>query len=147
MAELILSGSKHKLAVMVDEDDMPWLLEHRWYAFRPRHSATVYARTYINGRMYLMHRAIMRPPRHLVVDHIDRNGLNNMRSNLRVVTSSENAKAYNQAVAANHLHFHKVVSKGRAYYYHRPSRTRLPDDPDSAEFQNALQRLNREHRM
>jgi hypothetical protein len=42
-----------------------------------------------NIKRYL-HREIMQPPSGLVVDHIDRNGLNNCRANLRIVTEREN---------------------------------------------------------
>src|SRR4051812_295210 len=35
----------------------------------------------------------------------------------------------------------KVRAKGRIYYYHRKSGTRLPDDPRSPEFRDALSRL------
>lgn len=38
---------------------------------------------------------------------------------------------------------HAVTAKGRTYYYHRPTRTRLPDDPKSAEFAERLAELNR----
>ncbi len=37
-----------------------------------------------------MHRQIMAAPDHLVVDHIDHNGLNNTRANLRLCTSAQN---------------------------------------------------------
>lgn len=39
-----------------------------------------------------LHRFIMRPNKGFVVDHIDRNGLNNQRENLRICTQGQNKK-------------------------------------------------------
>jgi len=39
-----------------------------------------------------MHRAIVKPPRGYVVDHVNGDGLDNRRENLRVCTLSENAQ-------------------------------------------------------
>jgi hypothetical protein len=54
----------------------------------------VHGRRYANGtsdKVYF-HRWLLSCPDDLVVDHIDGDSLNNLRSNLRTVTSSENAK-------------------------------------------------------
>ncbi|MBW8001156.1 MAG: hypothetical protein FVQ80_03940 [Planctomycetes bacterium] len=39
-----------------------------------------------------MHREIKNAPEHLVVDHIDHDGLNNRKENLRLCTYAQNAK-------------------------------------------------------
>jgi len=54
------------------------------------HGRTVYASCCTGGRVVYMHRMIMRPRQGYVVDHIDGNGLNNRRCNLRVCTRRQN---------------------------------------------------------
>lgn len=66
----------------------------KWRADYKKKNNTFYARCNINtgtGKTYVyMHRLIMDCPDRLLVDHIDGSTLNNLRSNLRVVTKSEN---------------------------------------------------------
>jgi hypothetical protein len=76
------------LFVTVDTADYKKLSEYRWYA--SRHGRQVYAICRKNGKERYMHRMIARPRRGYVVDHIDHNGLNNCRSNLRVCTRRQN---------------------------------------------------------
>ena len=60
--------------------------------------------------MILKHRIIINTPDGMVTDHIDRDGLNNQRYNLRSVTVSENA--FN--TKAKGYSFHKREQKFRA---------------------------------
>jgi hypothetical protein len=41
----------------------------------------------------------------------------------------------------------KIRAKGRVYYYHRKTMTRLPGQPGSAEFMAALDALNRKQEL
>jgi hypothetical protein len=72
---------------MVDADDYDWLNQRRWYASRRDFP---YACRTENRKAILMHREIVRPPKELVVDHINGNGLNNRRCNLLVCTPTQN---------------------------------------------------------
>ncbi len=75
---------------IVDAADYARLSKHRWY-WQPNRNGSGYARRGGGGTpTVLMHRQIMKPPKGMVVDHIDGNGLNNRRSNLRICTSRQN---------------------------------------------------------
>ncbi len=49
-----------------------------------------YAYSNINGRNISLHRFLMNAPKGLVVDHIDHDGLNDRRNNLRICTQRQN---------------------------------------------------------
>jgi hypothetical protein len=72
------------LFATVDAADYPKLSQHRWYA--RRRGRTIYAMCHDRGRDVYMHRMIMRPRRGYIVHHLDHDGLNNRRDNLRVCT-------------------------------------------------------------
>ena len=73
---------------LVDADDYYRLVKFPWLANKS--SSTFYAARTRNRKKLMMHRVIMNPPGHLFVDHIDHNGLNNCRSNLRLCTPAQN---------------------------------------------------------
>jgi hypothetical protein len=69
----------------VDAADFEWLSQWTW------HLCGGYAVRRRNGKAIFMHREIMQPPKGMVVDHLNRNKLDNTRVNLRVCTHRENA--------------------------------------------------------
>lgn len=81
---------------IIDVEDVPLVL---WKNFRSSYSSGenwLYAKTTIiddgvASDKYL-HTIIMNTPPGMYIDHADRNGLNNRRSNLRVCTPSENQR-------------------------------------------------------
>ena len=83
---------------IVDPEDFERLNKHKWYA--AKRSNTFYAircvGTRRNRRNIWMHREIIHPPRHLVVDHINHNGLDNRKANLRPATQAQNN--YNRVI-------------------------------------------------
>lgn len=75
--------------VLVDDQDYALVSNHRWYC-KPG-KITSYAQTVVKGHCFRMHRLIMAAQPGQQVDHIDGNGLNNTRANLRIVTNSQNS--------------------------------------------------------
>ncbi len=76
------------LFATVDADDYEEVSKYRWFTIR--RGRTLYAARTENGRTVYMHRMLMRPRKGYVVDHIDGNGLNNWRCNLRTCTHAQN---------------------------------------------------------
>jgi len=90
MKEIKLTQGK---VTLVDDEDYEYLNQWKWYAHKQGN--TFYAKRYYHfgrktNRIKIMHREIMNTPLHLEVHHIDHNGLNNQRSNLRNCTHGQN---------------------------------------------------------
>ena len=112
MKEILTSQGQK---AQVDDDDFEWLQHFKWTASRQGFVKKFYAIRFeqIPGtrvrykrkrkgitkyayrckrRKVWMHREIMKCPADKVIDHIDGNGLNNCKQNLRIVTYTENAQ-------------------------------------------------------
>ena len=78
---------------LVDDEDYPELAKHKWYALKPY--CTYYAArrvASVNGRRPLvyMHRVILGAKPGEQCDHLNWNGVDNRRANLRLCTQSQN---------------------------------------------------------
>lgn len=61
---------------------------------QPSGKSKKYAVTTSNGKAIFMHRLIMNCPEDKVIDHINANGLDNRKSNLRICTQLENMQNF-----------------------------------------------------
>lgn len=78
---------------LVDRRDYKRVAQHRWFLRRDKHTNYALANIYVDGvrKKIQMHRFILElPPSTPWVDHINHDGLDNRRRNLRTVTPSEN---------------------------------------------------------
>ncbi len=104
---------------IIDAADVPLLGGVNWYAWASNRAdgsvRAVYAVRAIQvgnaQRLIHLHRVIMETPEGLEVDHIDGNGLNNQRSNLRNATRSQNLR--NQGAKSTNTSGRKGVSLDR----------------------------------
>jgi hypothetical protein len=99
MKKIKLTQGKYAL---VDDADFDALIGFKWCAYRS--GKTFYAKRnerLPNGKLkdVDMHRILMGSPVGMLVDHIDGDGLNNQRANLRVCTHAQNLR--NRALPKN----------------------------------------------
>lgn len=74
---------------IVDPEDFGLLDEHKWW-LRATSEHLRYAARKENGKMIYMHREILNTPAGMHTDHINGNGLDNRKSNLRICTPTQN---------------------------------------------------------
>ena len=75
----------------IDAEDADLVRQYRWGGLgRSWKARRKYAATPIGSNLVGMHRLILDAPEGMTVDHIDQNGLNNRRSNLRLATIAQN---------------------------------------------------------
>jgi hypothetical protein len=76
---------------IVDADDFEKLIQYRWWA--RKHRGTFYAMARMNCRDVIMHRFILGDLCDgKIVDHINHDGLDNRKANIRPCTQKENSR-------------------------------------------------------
>ena len=100
-----------KVAI-VDDEDYDYLNQWKWYALKRHQSDTWYATRLSSGGKYVrcrihLHRLVMNARYGDVIDHINHDGLDNRKCNLRFCSQKENSQ--NKKVSINNKCGYKGV--------------------------------------
>lgn len=89
MKEIQLTQGK---VALIDDNDFELVGKHTWAAEKSNETFYAISKIRIGGKSVnvRLHRFLMSAEPNMLVDHRDRNGLNNQRENLRVCTSQQN---------------------------------------------------------
>lgn len=86
----------HDKYAIIDIDDLDLVITKNWTCYSNRNKYYVHRNSLKKdnheSRRIEMHREIMSPDKDQIVDHINGNGLDNRRCNLRIVTSRQNSQ-------------------------------------------------------
>ncbi len=127
------------LFATVDAEDYEKVSKYRWHVFR--YARCTYAVCHVKGRTVFMHRMIMKPRKGYVVDHIDGNGLNNRRCNLRVCTPAQNrANAGPRGGSSRFVGVYRKRDKWKASIQRRGKRFTVGTFDDEVEAAKARDR-------
>ncbi len=82
------------LVAIIDVEDLELVSQFKWYATRGQNTdyATRKQRVGDRQKTVILHRFLLSAPSGMHVDHINGNGLDNRRENLRLCTLSDNLK-------------------------------------------------------
>lgn len=84
----------NRCSAIIDLQDLRLVQGLNWYLFRTKwgnYAAAMYKEGN-KRRFVLLHRLLLSPAPDKQIDHIDHNGLNNRRSNLRICTNKQNGE-------------------------------------------------------
>lgn len=119
--EVIIQNDKFgDKTVLIDKEDYDKIKNYNWHLQygQMKHYTIFYAGTMLNRKTVRMHRLIMDFPKGKVIDHINHNGLDNRKSNLRICSTAQNnlnkipKKEYPGITKEIHYRY-KVVHRGQ----------------------------------
>lgn len=91
----------------VDDEDFELVNQFKWWCFRTGNKEYAQSRKKGSQEKLYLHRLILRPKGKLEVDHIDGNGLDNRRKNIRLCTHQQNE--FNQQLSKRNKSGYKGV--------------------------------------
>jgi len=93
MIKIITNRKGEKFEVLIDEQDAHLFEKYTYHISKDKHTAYVRrttSRKLGKQKTVRLHNDIMKTPKGMVVDHLNKNGLDNRRENLQTVTQMEN---------------------------------------------------------
>jgi len=133
--------TKGRFAI-VDADDFEWLNQYTW-CINGTGRGKWYACRMEGRTMIRMHRMIMNAPKGMLVDHINGNGLDNRRSNLRLCTPRQNMgnrRKCRGKSAYKGVFYHKIDGKRYAKIKYKGETIHLGTFDDDVEAARAYDR-------
>jgi hypothetical protein len=95
--------------VLISIEDVQILVDYGWHLHYNRDKLYIRGWNKSTKKKVMMHRLITNAPKNLIVDHINRNTLDNRRENLRICDQSQNIM--NRGISKNNTSGHKGVAK------------------------------------
>lgn len=106
--------SQGRVAI-VDDDDFERVSQHKWTVMKTKRRFYAFRQIWARHKNELMHRFILLAPAGVQVDHINGDGLDNRRSNLRLCSNAENSR--------NQLKRRGTSSQYKGVYWNKSRRT------------------------
>jgi hypothetical protein len=125
MINIPISSNKY---TSVDDEDADFINQWHWsfngkYVVRGQRYGE---RKYNKQHKIYLHRIVSNAPNDKIVDHIDKNTLNNQKNNLRICSQVENQqnrkKSKNNTSGYNGIYWHKIGKKWMAYITYQGKR-------------------------
>ena len=112
-AEIILYNRQglENARTIINIDDIEKINGYKWSIKKKNNN--FYVRTTVNKKDILLHKLLTNTDSHTIVDHIDRNTLNNKKSNLRIASCSQNGM--NKSIQSNNSSGFTGVYYSRKY--------------------------------
>ena len=165
MPELVIESKRRGTQkVLVDEEDWDLVNQYKWHIWGRDSRNSLYALTKIpapetkRGKKDLpMHRLIMNAPKGMQVDHINHNGLDNRKQNLRICTPGQNrqnqGKTRSNTSGFKGVSYFKITGKWRAGintengtigigYYDTPEEAAMAYDANARHYHGEYACLN-----